>query len=161
VPYFMSSHPGCTLEDAIELALYIKRSGHRPEQVQDFYPTPGTLSTAMFHTGLDPRDMTPVYVPRDPQEKAMQRALMQYFLPQNRELVIKALVKAGRKDLIGFGPDCLIRPERNVSAADHPGTRKKPKTKGNATKNIDARKNKGDGIYEKRNRPARTNHRDG
>ncbi|MBO4298405.1 MAG: YgiQ family radical SAM protein [Clostridia bacterium] len=115
VPYFMSSHPGCTIEDAVELALYIKRSGHRPEQVQDFYPTPGTLATAMFHTGLDPRDMTPVYVPRDPQEKAMQRALMQYFLPQNRELVIKALIKAGRRDLIGFGPDCLVRPEKTRS----------------------------------------------
>ena len=112
VPYYMSSHPGCTLDDAIELALYIKRSGHRPEQVQDFYPTPGTLSTAMYYTGLDPRDMTSVYVPRDPEEKAMQRALMQYFAPQNRPLVEKALRKAGRTDLIGFGPDCLIRPER-------------------------------------------------
>ncbi len=112
VPYYMSSHPGCTLDDAIELALYIRRSGHRPEQVQDFYPTPGTLSTAMFYTGLDPRDMSEVYVPRAPEEKAMQRALMQYFLPQNRELVVKALRKAGRTDLIGFGPDCLIRPER-------------------------------------------------
>ena len=110
VPYFMSSHPGCTLQDAVELALYIKRSGHRPEQVQDFYPTPGTLSTAMFYTGLDPRDMSPVYVPKDPTEKAMQRALMQYFLPQNREMVIKALIKAGRRDLIGYGRDCLIRP---------------------------------------------------
>jgi len=128
VPYFMSSHPGCTLEDAVELALYIKRSGHRPEQVQDFYPTPGTLSTAMFFTGLDPRDMSPVYVPRDPQEKAMQRALMQYFLPQNRELAIRALVKAGRKDLIGFGPDCLIRPDK--TAARPPARARRPARRG-------------------------------
>ncbi len=146
VPYFMSSHPGCTLEDAVELALYIKRSGHRPEQVQDFYPTPGTLATAMFHTGLDPRDMTPVYVPRDPQEKAMQRALMQYFLPQNRELAIKALVKAGRKDLIGFGPDCLIRPERPAKAKD------------SGPEHSAARRNKGE-RHEKGNRPTGKHHR--
>ncbi len=130
VPYYMSSHPGCTLNDAIELALYIRRSGHRPEQVQDFYPTPGTLSTAMFYTGLDPRDMSEVYVPRSPEEKAMQRALMQYFLPQNRELVVKALRKAGRTDLIGFGPDCLIRPERAHAAS--PAAPQKP---GRAGKN--------------------------
>ena len=133
VPYYMSSHPGCTLNDAIELALYIRRSGHRPEQVQDFYPTPGTLSTAMFYTGLDPRDMSEVYVPRSPEEKAMQRALMQYFLPQNRELVVKALRKAGRTDLIGFGPDCLIRPERTHAAS--PAAPQKP---GRAGKNARA-----------------------
>ena len=112
VPYFMSSHPGCKLEDAVELALYIKKSGHRPEQVQDFYPTPGTLSTAMFFTGLDPRDMSEVYVPREPEEKAMQRALMQYFQPQNQAMVIKALKKAGREDLIGFDSRCLVQPMR-------------------------------------------------
>ena len=112
VPYFMSSHPGCRLEDAVELALYIKKSGRRPEQVQDFYPTPGTLSTAMFFTGLDPRDMSEVYVPRDPEEKAMQRALMQYFQPQNQALVIKALKKIGREDLIGFDSRCLVQPMR-------------------------------------------------
>ena len=110
VPYFMSSHPGCTLNDAIQLAVYMKRTGQHPDQVQDFYPTPGTLSTAMFFTGLDPRDMKPVYVPRDPEEKAMQRALMHFFKPCNRELVIKALKKAGREDLIGWGPECLIPP---------------------------------------------------
>ena len=115
VPYFMSSHPGSTLHDAIELALYIKKSGHRPEQVQDFYPTPGTLSTAMFFTGLDPRDMSEVYVPRDPEEKAMQRALMQYFQPQNHAMVIKALRKAGREDLIGFEARCLVPPLRSGS----------------------------------------------
>ena len=110
VPYFMSSHPGCTLEDAISLAVYMKRTGQHPDQVQDFYPTPGTLSTAMFYTGLDPRDMSKVYVPRDPEEKAMQRALMHYFKPCNRQLVLKALRRAGREDLIGWGRDCLIAP---------------------------------------------------
>ncbi|MBR2698469.1 MAG: DUF3362 domain-containing protein, partial [Clostridia bacterium] len=119
VPYFMSSHPGCTLEDAIQLAVYMKRTGQHPDQVQDFYPTPGTLSTAMFYTGLDPRDMTPVYVPRDPEEKAMQRALMHYFKPYNRPLVLKALKKAGREDLIGWGKECLIPPyERERKPAD-------------------------------------------
>ena len=110
VPYFMSSHPGCTLDDAILLAQYMKRTGQHPDQVQDFYPTPGTLSTAMFYTGLDPRDMTEVYVPRDPAEKAMKRALMQYNRPEMRAMVLKALKKAGREDLIGFGPECLIAP---------------------------------------------------
>ena len=115
VPYFMSSHPGCTLDDAIALAVYMKRTGQHPDQVQDFYPTPGTLSTAMFYTGLDPRDMTPVYVPRDPEEKAMQRALMHYFKPYNRQLVLKALRRAGREDLIGWGGDCLIPPYERKS----------------------------------------------
>ena len=110
VPYFISSHPGSTLEDAIQLACYLKKSGQRPEQVQDFYPTPGTLSTAMFYTGIDPRDMSRVYVPRDPHEKAMQRALMQYFRPENHALVVEALRRAGREDLIGFSPDCLVAP---------------------------------------------------
>ena len=110
VPYFMSSHPGCTLDDAILLAQYMKRTNQHPDQVQDFYPTPGTLSTCMFYTAIDPRDMSKVFVPRSPEEKAMQRALMQYDRPQNRELVIKALKKAGRSDLIGFGRECLIAP---------------------------------------------------
>lgn len=110
VPYFMSSHPGCTLDDAILLALYMKKTGQHPDQVQDFYPTPGTLSTAMFYTGLDPRDMTEVYVPRDPNEKAMQRALMQYNKPYNHDLVVKALRKAHREDLIGWAHDCLVPP---------------------------------------------------
>ncbi|MBQ2329803.1 MAG: YgiQ family radical SAM protein, partial [Oscillospiraceae bacterium] len=95
VPYFMSSHPGSTLDSAIELAEYLKKTGQRPEQVQDFYPTPGTLSTCMFYTGLDPRDMSPVYVPKDPKEKAMQRALMQYFMPYYRDTAREALIKAG------------------------------------------------------------------
>ncbi|MCR5610488.1 MAG: YgiQ family radical SAM protein [Clostridiales bacterium] len=112
VPYFMSSHPGSTLDSAVELAEYLKKTGQRPEQVQDFYPTPGTLSTCMFYTGLDPRDMTLVYVPKDPAEKAMQRALMQYFMPYYRNTARKALQKAGREDLIGFGKDALVPPER-------------------------------------------------
>ncbi len=112
VPYLMSSHPGSTLGDAIKLALYLKRNKIRPEQVQDFYPTPGTLSTAMFYTGLDPRTMKSVYVPRDPHEKAMQRALLQSSRKENYSLVKEALEKAGRTDLIGFGHDCLIKPER-------------------------------------------------
>ena len=117
VPYFMSSHPGSTLDSAIELAQYLKRTGQRPEQVQDFYPTPGTLSTCMFYTGLDPRDMQPVYVPKDPKEKAMQRALMQYFMPYYRDTAREALIKAGREDLIGSGRDCLV-PEKKQYAGD-------------------------------------------
>ena len=100
VPYLMSSHPGCTLNDAIDLALYIKSIGYQPEQVQDFYPTPGTVSTAMFRTGLDPFTMKPVYVARSAKDKAMQRALMQFKNPKNRQLVIEALRIAGRTDLI-------------------------------------------------------------
>jgi uncharacterized radical SAM protein YgiQ len=108
VPYLMSSHPGSALKDAVALALFLKKRRIRPEQVQDFYPTPGTASTCMFYTGLNPFTMEPVYVPREPEEKAMQRALLQYFKPENRALVIKALKKAGRTDLIGPGPECLI-----------------------------------------------------
>jgi radical SAM superfamily enzyme YgiQ (UPF0313 family) len=104
----MSGHPGSTLTDAVALAEYIKKSGHKPEQVQDFYPTPGTLSTTMYYSGLDPRGMKPVYVPREPSEKAMQRALMQFFLPRNERLVRAALIKAGREDLIGRGSKCLV-----------------------------------------------------
>lgn len=110
VPYLMSSHPGCTLRDAVTLAEYLRDTGHEPEQVQDFYPTPSTLSTVMYYTGLDPRTMEKVYVPKNPHEKAMQRALMQYRSPANYALVKAALVKAGRTDLIGFTPQCLIRP---------------------------------------------------
>ena len=109
VPYLMSSHPGSRLEDAVELALFLKEHHMRPEQVQDFYPTPGTLSTCMFHTGLNPMTMEEVYVPRTAEEKAMQRALLQYFRPANRELVIKALRLAKRTDLIGTGPNRLVR----------------------------------------------------
>lgn len=110
VPYLMSSHPGSTLKDAVELALFLKRENIRPEQVQDFYPTPGTVSTCMFYTGLDPYTLEPVFVPKTPEEKALQRALLQYFNPKNKELVIKALKMAGRTDLIGYGKNCLVTP---------------------------------------------------
>jgi radical SAM superfamily enzyme YgiQ (UPF0313 family) len=108
VPYLMSSHPGSTLNEAIDLALFLKENKIRPEQVQDFYPTPGTISTAMFYTELDPYTMEKVYVPKTPKEKAMQRALLQYFRPQNKEIVLEALKAAGRRDLIGTSPKCLV-----------------------------------------------------
>ena len=110
VPYLMSSHPGCNLDDAIELAEYLQSIGHMPEQVQDFYPTPGTLSTCMYYTGLDPRTMKRIFVPRSQREKTTQRALIQYRLPANYEIVKNALIRAGRKDLIGHDPKALIRP---------------------------------------------------
>ncbi|MCM1105773.1 MAG: YgiQ family radical SAM protein [Blautia sp.] len=112
VPYLMSSHPGSTLKEAVELAKYLRDLGYMPEQVQDFYPTPSTISTCMYYTGLDPRTMEPVYVAVNPHEKAMQRALIQYRNPKNYELVYEALKKEGREDLIGFGEKCLIRPRR-------------------------------------------------
>ena len=111
VPYLMSSHPGSNLDSAIELAEYLRDIHHQPKQVQDFYPTPGTLSTAMYYTGLDPRDLSSVYVAKTPKEKAMQRALMQYKNPKNYDLVYEALVNAGRKDLIGYDKKCLIKPK--------------------------------------------------
>ena len=110
VPYLISSHPGSTMKEAVELAEAVRDMGYMPEQVQDFYPTPSTMSTCMFYTGVDPRTMEPVYIPRDPHEKAMQRALIQYRKPENYKLVKEALRKAGREDLIGYGPKCLIRP---------------------------------------------------
>lgn len=112
VPYLMSSHPGSTKKDAIELAVFLKKHRLHPEQVQDFYPTPGTVSTCMFYTGLDPDTLEPVYVPRTAREKAEQRALLQYFKPENRALVLSALKKEGRSDLIGTGPDCLVAPDK-------------------------------------------------
>ena len=117
VPYLMSSHPGCRLEDAVSLAEWLHRTGRQPEQVQDFYPTPGTLSTCMFYTGLDPRTMKRVFVPKTPHEKALQRALMQWKRPEKRELVLEALHKAGREDLIGCGKQCLIRPDAPTGSA--------------------------------------------
>ena len=125
VPYLISSHPGSTLKEAVELAEYVRDLGYMPEQVQDFYPTPSTLSTVMYYTGIDPRDGKPVYVCRDPHEKAMQRALIQYRDPKNYDLVREALLKSGRGDLIGFDSKCLIRPRK--MAAD----RKKMQNEGN------------------------------
>ena len=133
VPYLMSSHPGSRMEDAVALAEYLCRTGRQPEQVQDFYPTPGTISTCMYHTGIDPFTMKAVYVPRSPHEKAMQRALLQWRRPENRRLVIEALHEAHREDLIGFGKNCLIRPERRPSAKkaeEKPPEPKKPQKRG-------------------------------
>ena len=116
VPYLMSSHPGSTLKDAIALAEYLRDLGYMPEQVQDFYPTPSTISTCMYYTGYDPRTMKEVYVPVNPHEKAMQRALIQYRNPKNYDLVHEALVKSGRTDLIGFSKECLIKPRKNYGS---------------------------------------------
>lgn len=116
VPYLMSSHPGSQLKDAVELALFLKKNHIRPEQVQDFYPTPGTISTCMYYTGLHPYTLEPVFVPVTPHEKALQRALLQYFLPQNQSLVREALCKAGRRDLIDFGENCLVRRTQRIDS---------------------------------------------
>ena len=145
VPYLMSSHPGSTLKEAIELAEYTRDMGYMPEQVQDFYPTPSTLSTVMYYTGLDPRTMERVYVPTDPHEKAMQRALIQYRNPKNYYLVREALIKAHREDLIGSSPKCLIRavspkptghtaPPQKTYAGKTASSPKKPATKTSYTK---------------------------
>ena len=115
VPYLMSSHPGSTLSDAVRLAEYLQARGRQPEQVQDFYPTPGTISTCMYYTGLDPRTMKPVYVAKTPREKSLQRALLQWKRPDKRHAVIEALTEAGREDLIGFGKNCLVRPDTSKS----------------------------------------------
>ncbi len=136
VPYLMSSHPGSTLKEAIELAEYLRDLGYMPEQVQDFYPTPSTISTVMYYTGLDPRDMKPVYVCKNPHEKAMQRALIQYRNPKNYELVCEALKAAGREDLIGFDKKCLVRPrqlstERNKYSQGKKADRVSQREKGN------------------------------
>ena len=125
VPYLMSSHPGSTLKEAVELAEYVRDIGYMPEQVQDFYPTPATISTCMYYTGLDPRTMKPVYVPRTPHEKAMQRALIQYRNPENYELVKEALYKAGREDLIGFDKHCLIPPRKLAGKSTKKGNVRK------------------------------------
>ena len=126
VPYLMSSHPGSTLKDAVELALFCKRQKIHPKQVQDFYPTPGTISTAMFYTELDPYTLEKVYVPKTESEKSMQRALLQYFIPENKQQVIRALKAAGRADLIGSSKNCLVT--GNASFAQ------KPKAKGKKDK---------------------------
>lgn len=114
VPYLMSSHPGCELKDAIAMAEWLSETGRQPEQVQDFYPTPGTLSTCMYYTGMDPKTLKPVYVPKSREDKELQRALLQWKRPEKRSLVLKALHKAGREDLIGYGSHCLIRPNRPI-----------------------------------------------
>ena len=152
VPYLMSSHPGSTMKEAVELAEYIRDLGYMPEQVQDFYPTPSTISTCMYYTGLDPRTMKPVYVPKSQHEKEMQRALIQYRNPENYDLVMEALHVAHRTDLIGFGEKCLIRPRKlkqekfssNGSKKTKPGQKRvdQPRKDG-YTKNTKGRKNNG------------------
>ena len=112
VPYLMSSHPGSELSDAIIMAVYLKKNHIHVDQVQDFYPTPGTLSTCMYYTGVDPRTLEKVYTAVNPHEKAMQRALIQYYKKENYDLIKEALLKAGRSDLIGYGEDCLIKPAK-------------------------------------------------
>ncbi len=136
VPYLMSSHPGSTLNDAIELSLFLKRNRLHPEQVQDFYPTPGTVSTCMFYSGLDPYTLESVYVPRTPEEKAQQRALLQYFKPENKQTVLSALKKCGRFDLIGTGENCLVADNKKQTQAKPP---KKKKT----IRNIHKKKTRG------------------
>ena len=150
IPYLMSSHPGSTLNSAIELAEYLRDIKYQPEQVQDFYPTPGTLSTTMFYTGIDPRTMKEVYVPKSKGEKAMQRALLQYSAPRNYDLVHAALVEAGREDLIGFGPKCLIKPKDARGSLNRQFDKNKKHNKSNDrnsrggknNKNTDRRNNK-------------------
>lgn len=139
VPYLMSSHPGSTLKDAVELALFCKRENIHPKQVQDFYPTPGTISTCMFYTGIDPYTMKEVYVPKTEKEKSMQRALLQYFIPENKQKVIKALIKAGRKDLIGYDSKCLVQPMSNQN--NYKGNNKGQKSSYNSNKNNSRNRN--------------------
>ena len=148
VPYLMSSHPGCTMKEAVKLAEYVRDMGFMPEQVQDFYPTPSTMSTCMYYTGIDPRTGEKVYVPKDPKEKAMQRALLQYRKPENYELVREALEKAGRTDLIGFNRKCLISPKKGERPGDsgRSYTAKAGKTAGGKKKtirNVHRKKTKG------------------
>lgn len=141
VPYLMSSHPGSTMKDAVKLAEYLRDLGYMPEQVQDFYPTPSTISTCMYYTGVDPRNMQRVYVPVSPHEKAMQRALIQYRKPENYDLVKEALIKAGRSDLIGFEEKCLIKPRK--LAKDNIHNKSESKGRENNRKcNVKSEKNK-------------------
>ncbi len=143
VPYLMSSHPGSSLKEAIELAEYIRDLGYMPEQVQDFYPTPSTLSTCMYYTEIDPRNMKKVYVPKSPHEKAMQRALIQYRNPKNYDLIIEALVTAGRTDLIGFDKKCLVKPA--YKDKDRFGTKRNPKNVPDKKETVKSNKGFGNG----------------
>lgn len=169
VPYLISSHPGSTLKEAVDLALYLKSLGYMPEQVQDFYPTPSTISTCMYYTGLDPKTLEEVYVPKTPHEKAMQRALIQYRNPKNYDLVVEALTKAGRKDLIGFEKHCLIRPRllnkekdslygNKSSAQRKSGISKSGSKQGNG-KNSEGKRTEGKYSDGKYNEGKRTNGR--
>ena len=146
VPYLISSHPGATMKAAIKLTEYLNKIHHMPEQVQDFYPTPGTISTCMFYTGIDPRNMKKVYVPKDREVKQMQRALLQYRKKENYNLILKALKEAGREDLIGFDEKCIIRPNierKNVNnKAPKSNTRKTKEVKNIKTNNKEIKNNK-------------------
>ncbi|MBO5747171.1 MAG: YgiQ family radical SAM protein [Clostridia bacterium] len=142
VPYLMSSHPGCRMHDAIELALFLKQNKMRPEQVQDFYPTPGTISTCMYYTELDPYTLEHVFVPKTPSQKAEQRALLQYFKPENKAIVLKALKDCGRTDLIGSGPNCLINAP-GYSKLQNPKMAQKGKGRGKSSQKPKAFKAKG------------------
>ena len=154
VPYLMSSHPGSTLKEAVELAEFLRDLGYMPEQVQDFYPTPSTISTCMYYTGLDPRTMQPVYVATNPHEKAMQRALIQYRNPENYELVCEALRRTHREDLIGFGPKCLVRPRKMAGEAGKPSRGKGANGKGFGQKTANDRS--GQGKTKTGGRPKKT-----
>ena len=149
VPYLMSSHPGSTIKEAVKLAEYLRDLGYMPEQVQDFYPTPSTISTCMYYTGFDPRTMKEVYTPKSPHEKAMQRALIQYRNPKNYDLVLEALKLAGREDLIGYEKNCLIRPkEKNENynfnqkgkTGDYKGKTKEAPKKKKTIRNVHKKK---------------------
>ncbi len=154
VPYLMSSHPGSTLKDAIKLAEYLNQNRLNPEQVQDFYPTPGSISTCMYYTGLDPRTMNPVYVAKDYKDKQMQRALLQFRDPKNYNLIINALTKAKRLDLVGFGPECLIKPTKGENKNGN-----NLKRKDSISKNKGKSQNRNRKPEEKRNNPrSRRNH---
>lgn len=159
VPYLMSSHPGSTLKEAVALAEYIRDLGYMPQQVQDFYPTPSTLSTVMYYTGIDPRDMSEVYVVKNPHEKAMQRALIQYRSPENYQLVKEALHLAHREDLIGFDSKCLIppRPMKYGNAVQNGTKNKKSGKNGSADKNGKANKNNPNNRKNKGNNDSRIN----
>ncbi len=150
VPYLMSSHPGSTLNDAVELALYLKRNRINPEQVQDFYPTPGTASTCMFFTGIDPFTNKEVFVPRDYEEKKLQRALLQWYKPENAPLVRKALVLAGRKELIGFSADCLVKPRDLAGKQGKPGGKPNGKPSGKPDKKFGEKPKRTNSRYGKK-----------
>lgn len=142
VPYLMSSHPGSSMKEAVKLAEYLRDLGYMPEQVQDFYPTPSTISTCMYYTEVDPRTMKPVYVPKNPHEKAMQRALIQYRNPKNYDLVMEALRIADRMDLVGYDKHCLIRPRQDKNFRYRPKQEKPAEKRKKAIRNVHKKKPK-------------------
>ena len=167
VPYLMSSHPGSTMKEAVELAEYLRDLGYMPEQVQDFYPTPSTISTCMYYTGVDPRTMEKVYVPVNPHEKAMQRALIQYRNPKNYDLVMEALKIAGRMDLVGFDKKCLIKPRPGIGQnhnGSHSGSKDHGKNQGKNHSRNHSNNHTQDHVREnrgKKKKPIRNVHKKG